>query len=113
MRILIVSTYFPPHVGGVEVVAEQQAQVLTRAGHDVVVATCRWNRREPASEERDGYLIRRLPANNFAERRLGIPYPVTGPGHWTAMWTLVRWSQVVHLHDVLYQPPQIAAAASG
>jgi D-inositol-3-phosphate glycosyltransferase len=109
MRILIVSSYFPPHVGGVEVVAEQQARVLARAGQDVVVATSRWTSDEPESEVRDGYRIRRLPATNVIERRLGIPYPITGPGHWRSMRTLVHWAQAVHVHDVLYQPPQIAA----
>jgi D-inositol-3-phosphate glycosyltransferase len=116
MRILIVSTYFPPHVGGVEVVAEQQAAALARAGHDVVVATSGWRRGDPVSEARDGYRIRRLPVTNVIERRLGIPYPIAGPGHRRTMRALVDWSQVVHVHDVLYQPPQIAAmcaAAAG
>jgi D-inositol-3-phosphate glycosyltransferase len=110
MRILIVSSYFPPHVGGVEVVAEQQARVLAGAGHDVVVATSQANRDELAVEQRDGYRVRRLPVTNVVERRLGIPYPVAGRGHWRVMRTLVHWSHVVHVHDVLYQPPQIAAA---
>jgi len=110
MRILIVSSYFPPHVGGVEVVAERQARALAQDGHDVVVATCRWQRDQPESDHQDGYRIRRLPASNVIERRLGIPYPLVGPAHWWAMRTLVGWSQVVHVHDVLYQPPQIAAA---
>jgi D-inositol-3-phosphate glycosyltransferase len=109
MRVLVVSTYFPPHVGGVEVVAERQARVLSRAGHDVVVATSRWDPAQPAHEVRDGYQVHRLPANNTIERRLGIPYPVIGPGHWRALRRLTRWSDVVHLHDVLYQPPQAAA----
>jgi len=110
MRVLIVSSYFPPHVGGVEVVAEEQARTLTRAGHDVVVATCRWRRGQPPNEERDGYRIHALPAINLIERRLGIPYPMAGLGHWRAMRELVDWAQAVHVHDVLYQPPQIGAA---
>lgn len=116
MRILIVSTYFPPHVGGVEVVAEQQAAALAGAGHDVVVATSRWRRDDPVHERRDGYRVRRLPASNLIERRLGVPYPVAGPGHRRIMRALVGWSEAVHVHDVLYQPPQIAAgyaAAAG
>jgi glycosyltransferase involved in cell wall biosynthesis len=110
MRILIVSSYFPPHVGGVEVVAEQQARVLAAAGHDVVVATSQLDRAESATEQRDGYRIRRLPVTNVVERRLGIPYPVALPGHRRMMRALVGWAQAVHVHDVLYQPPQIAAA---
>ena len=38
MRILICSSFFPPHyVGGAELVAYKQAQVLKRLGHDVRV----------------------------------------------------------------------------
>ncbi len=39
MRILIVSSFYPPRVGGLEVVAEQQAQSVARGGHDVTVLT--------------------------------------------------------------------------
>jgi glycosyltransferase involved in cell wall biosynthesis len=109
VRILIVSTYFPPHVGGVEVVAQRQAELLGRAGHDVVVATSLLDRGHPAEEECDGYRVRRLPASHAIERRFGIPYPVIGPAYWAGLRALVHWSDVVHLHDVLYQPPQAAA----
>ncbi|HET9516521.1 MAG TPA: glycosyltransferase family 4 protein [Actinoplanes sp.] len=109
MRVLIVSSYFPPHVGGVEVVAERQARLLTRAGHDVVVATCRSEPAAPGSERQDGFTVHRLPASTIVERRLGIAYPLVGPGFVRALRPLVTWSDVVHVHDVLYQPPQVAA----
>ena len=109
MRILIVTSYFPPHVGGVEVVAERQARLLAGAGHDVVVATCRSSPAAPDAERRDGYSVRRLPASTVVERRLGIPYPLVGLAFVRALRRLVGWCDVVHLHDVLYQPPQVAA----
>ncbi|MFC7527336.1 glycosyltransferase family 4 protein [Actinoplanes sp. GCM10030250] len=109
MRVLIVSSYFPPHVGGVEVVAERQARLLAAAGHHVVVATGRHDRSLPATEIRDGYDLRRLPMTNVIERRFGIPYPVIGPGAVRGLRRLVTGSDLVHLHDVLYQLPQTAA----
>jgi hypothetical protein len=39
LRILIVSAYAPPHLGGVEVVVAQQAATLAAFGHQVTVLT--------------------------------------------------------------------------
>jgi glycosyltransferase involved in cell wall biosynthesis len=41
MRILMISDFYAPHVGGVEVVVRNLAQQLSRRGHDVAVATIR------------------------------------------------------------------------
>ena len=41
MRILMISDFYAPHVGGVEVVVRNLAQELSRRGHDVAVATIR------------------------------------------------------------------------
>jgi D-inositol-3-phosphate glycosyltransferase len=113
-RILLVSCYFRPHVGGVEVVAEQQAAILAAAGHQVMVATTRYSPSLPAheragSQDAGSYDVVRLPAANLVEERTGIPYPVVGPAFWRRLRELVRWSDAVHVHDVLYQPPQAAA----
>ncbi|MFI5843977.1 glycosyltransferase family 4 protein [Catenuloplanes sp. NPDC051500] len=109
MRILIVSSYFPPHVGGVEAVAKRQAQVLAAHGHDVAVATSHLGPGLPLYAREDGYTVWRLAAANPVERRTGVPYPLIGVGFWRGLRLLVRWSEVVHVHDVLYQPPQAAA----
>lgn len=39
MRVAVVAPYFPPHLGGLERYAEQQARALVAAGHEVVVVT--------------------------------------------------------------------------
>jgi D-inositol-3-phosphate glycosyltransferase len=109
MKILIVSSYFPPHVGGVEVVAQQQAGSLTGAGHTVIVGTSRTGPAEAHREHHEGYDIVRLPVNNTLERRTGVPYPLIGPAFWRALAGLIAWCDVVHVHDVLYLPPQLAA----
>lgn len=109
MRILIVSSYFPPHIGGVEAVAQHHARVLAAHGHDVAVATSRTDPELPVRTDQDGYTVWRLPAANPIERRTGVPYPLILPGFWRGLRRLVRWSEAVHVHDVLYQPPQAAA----
>lgn len=101
------SSYFPPHVGGVEVVVQHQAQILAAAGHEVTVATTRAG--APGSYAAGAYEVVRLPAANLIEDRTGIPYPLVGPAFWRGLRELVRWSQAVHVHDVLYQPSQVAA----
>jgi D-inositol-3-phosphate glycosyltransferase len=108
-RILIVSSYFPPHVGGVEVVVQHQANALALAGHRVVVATTRTDRSAPAREDVGGYVVRRLPASNVIEDRSRVPYPLVSPTFCQVLWRLVRSADLVHVHDVIYQPPQIAA----
>lgn len=113
-RILLVSSYFRPHVGGVEVVVEHQAAILAAAGHQVTVATTGASPSLPAHERsgpHDGpsYDVVRLPAVNLLEERTGIPYPMVGPAFWRGLRELVRWSDAVHVHDVLYQPSQVAA----
>jgi glycosyltransferase involved in cell wall biosynthesis len=108
-QVLLVSTYFPPHLGGVEVVAQNQARSLARAGYRVTVATTRDHPERPRRETVDGYQVIRLPARNLLERRTGIPYPILGPAFCGTLYGLVRRSDVVHVHDVLYQPPQLAA----
>jgi glycosyltransferase involved in cell wall biosynthesis len=109
MRVLIVSTYFPPHLGGVEVVAQSQARSLAAAEHHVTVATTRADPASPRRERVDGYDVVRLPASNVLERRTGIPYPLVGPAFCRALHRLVGSCDVVHVHDVLYQPSQVAA----
>ena len=100
-RLLIVSAYAPPHVGGVEVVVAQQARTLAATGFTVTVVTSRTGRGS-RREELDGWTVVRVPAWNGTEHRLGVPFPVWSP---TGLWTLVREvlrADVVHVHDVLY-----------
>lgn len=65
MKILIISTLYPPHViGGAEKAAAELAEALVRRGHVVVVASL-----HPGSskvvEERNGVRVYRLPVDNF------------------------------------------------
>jgi D-inositol-3-phosphate glycosyltransferase len=68
-RFLLVVEFFPPHIGGVEVVFGELAAELVRRGHSVEVITSA-DPGEPRDEIRDGVRIRRIAAPAFARRHL-------------------------------------------
>ncbi|ATY12111.1 glycosyltransferase family 1 protein [Amycolatopsis sp. AA4] len=106
LRILLVSHYYPPHVGGIENVAAQQARTLAARGAEVTVLTSASPAAAPAPV--DGVRVVRVPAWNGVEDRTGVPFPVFGPRLFRAVREWVRWADVVHLHDTLYQSSWIA-----
>lgn len=111
MRVLLVSAHFRPHVGGVETFAETLAGELSRRGHAVTVLCCRT---DDAPLREDGeYLVVRLPASTWPERRLGVPYPLPAPRALaSALRRELRQHDVVHVQDVLY-PTSLAAILCG
>jgi glycosyltransferase involved in cell wall biosynthesis len=108
-RVLIVSAYADPHVGGVEVVVGQQARTLAALGHDVTVVTSRCGVGGATREQVGGYTVIRIPAWNGLEHRWGVPFPLWSP---SAIWRLARLTgeaDVVHVHDVYYGSSVLAA----
>jgi glycosyltransferase involved in cell wall biosynthesis len=101
MRVLLVSHYVLPHYGGIEVLVEQEARLLAAAGHDVVVVASDAGG-ERGLVETHGYRVHRLPAWNWPERGLGVPWPVFSPALATVIHSYVRWCDVVHAHGLLY-----------
>ncbi len=104
MRILFVSHYALPHVGGIESVVDALAAELAGRGHRVVHVAADSLRGEDGRAEapKPGYEIARLRALNVAERRLGVPYPVFSPRGWRALEREVARADVVHAHGLLY-----------
>ena len=109
MRVLIVATFIPPHVGGLEIIVEQQAKSLAAMGHKVTVLTSRHDPALASEEFIDGYRVVRTPTWNEMERRTAVPYPIWGVRSIRSMHSLVRDADVVHIHDVYYQPTMLAA----
>lgn len=97
MQILLVSNYYPEHVGGVESLAATLAAGYRQHGHQV-----RWLagdiRARPHAGHADDVPLR---VWNGIERA-GFPYPVPGPGGLVRVSRHVAWSDVVHMHDCLY-----------
>lgn len=109
-NVLIVSAYAHPHIGGVEVVVDQQARTLSALGHKVTVVTSRCRSDEATHEEASGYTVIRIPAWNFLEERIGVPFPVWGLSAVWRLAALIRSADVVHVHDALYGSSFLAAS---
>lgn len=109
LRIGVVAHFYPPHVGGLEVVAQQVATGLATRGHRVDVLTSAGEEQPGTTVER-GVRVTRLRAFDGLERH-GVPFPVFGPALLRRAWTLARRSDVVHLHDMLYLSSWVAALA--
>jgi D-inositol-3-phosphate glycosyltransferase len=99
LRVLLVSHYYPPHLGGIERVVRDEAVRLAALGHKVVVLT---SGERSVVEELDGVRVVRVAAWNGAERKAGVPFPLLAPSLLTLAWRWARWADVVHVHDCFY-----------
>ena len=106
--VLVVSHYYPPHVGGVENVARSEAEQLAEAGHRVEVLSTSPGA-APGTSVENGVLVHRVRAWNGIEERAGVPFPVPSPGLFLAAARSVRRAGVVHVHDTLYITSWLAA----
>jgi D-inositol-3-phosphate glycosyltransferase len=102
LSVLIVSHYYPPHVGGIEEVARAEANGLAAQGLAVTVMTSSIGDTHGSTPKDPGVRVVRIPAFNPLER-FGIPFPLFFPPSllWRS-WIAVRRADVVHAHDTLY-----------
>jgi glycosyltransferase involved in cell wall biosynthesis len=108
MKIGIVSSYMPPHLGGIEQIAETLFTGYRSHGHDVRWVSSRVPREAPPRA--DGRI--RVPCLNLAEDVLGIPVPVWGPAGWSALSELASWADALHVIECLYVPCAMAVHAA-
>ncbi|MDT7679529.1 MAG: hypothetical protein QOD82_7431 [Pseudonocardiales bacterium] len=108
MRVLFVSHYYPPHVGGIENVVRQEAVHLAARGVDVTVLT---SGERTETREEEGVRVVRVAAWNGAERA-GVPFPVLSPRLLTAALRWARRADVIHVHDCLYVTSWAAGLAA-
>lgn len=92
MKVLLVLTYYRPHVSGLTVYAERVGAELARRGHDVTVLTSQYARDLPREERANGVRVVRVPV--VARVSKGVIMPTFG---WWAT-RLVRDADVVSLH---------------
>lgn len=108
MRILLVSAYGLPHVGGIEVIVDELASHFAARGNDVTHLTSTAGFKSGTSNAR--YRVRRVRAINTLETRLGVPYPIFGPGLIRALRDEVTAADVVHAHGFTYAASTAAFA---
>jgi len=97
--------YFPPHVGGMEVVADDLSHELARRGYAVTVLTSNLGAKDaPKAEHSEGRIVRRLTSIEFA--------------HTPIMWTLpfrllaLPKGTIVHVHLAQALVPEVALVVS-
>lgn len=110
MRILLVSAYGLPHMGGIEVAVDSLAIELTRRGHSVthVTSSAGSSKADPSLN----YTRIRIAAINPLETRVGVPYPLFSPSLLTNLRREIARADVVHTHGFIYPGSIIAAALS-
>lgn len=111
MKIVIVSSYYPPHLGGLEVVAYNHANLLAARQHEVTVVTSSVARNE-VSYTRNGVTVMRYKAYNFIEKSFGVPFPITTIRYIVNLYKEVKKADIVHIHDVFYLSSFFAARAA-
>jgi glycosyltransferase involved in cell wall biosynthesis len=92
MKVLIVLTYYQPHVSGLTIYAVRLARALVARGHEVTVLTSQFERRLPLEEFVDGVRVVRVPV------AFRVSKGVIMPGFGSAATRLVREHDVVSLH---------------
>jgi D-inositol-3-phosphate glycosyltransferase len=115
MRILFVTHYAVPHVGGIEFVVHHLASELATKGHDVAVVSSDAFGRDAVADDTppDGYRLVRVPAVNALEERLGVPYPLFSPRLVTVLRRELASAEVVHAHGFLYMGTIAAMTMAG
>jgi glycosyltransferase involved in cell wall biosynthesis len=99
MKVLVVLTYYRPHVSGLTIYVERLSRALAARGHQVTVLTSRYDRTLPLREEIDGVVVRRVPVAFRLSK--GVIMPTIGLEATRQVWA----------HDVLsLHLPQFDAA---
>lgn len=92
MKILIVLTYFRPHISGLTIYAERLAKAFAKHGHQVTVLTSQFSKSLPLDEVDEGVRIVRVPV--WFRLSKGVIMPKIG---WMAT-RLVMDNDVIQLH---------------
>ncbi len=92
MKILIVLTYYRPHISGLTIYVERLAAALTAQGHHVTVLTSHYRNDLPRREVIEGVTVIRHPV------LLRFSKGSIMPGFLSRAWALMRAQDVVSVH---------------
>ncbi len=94
MKIGFLIQHYPPYLGGAECQARDLAEALVRRGHEVEVATTRWDSAQAVQETREGVVIRRRMTPGC--RWLKLPWNLLAG--FASGWRLGGHCEVLHGH---------------
>lgn len=106
MKILVVSSYFPPHfIGGAEIIAHRQALALAQRGHEVRVFAGDTSRQVPGhpalEDDYDGLPVTRVALRtvDFAPDANNVAHPIVDR-HFERL--IRQWRpDVIHAHHLI------------
>ncbi len=118
LRLVLVTHYWDPHVGGIEAVARQQAERFAQLGAAVEVHTTRLPRTAPAvsvwsppSGPGSVRIVRHRAADPLA-RLLQLPVPLPGAAMARALVAAARAADVVVVHGHSYPSSVLGVVAA-
>lgn len=92
MNVLLVLSYYDPHVSGLTIYVKRLAAALAQRGHRVTVLTSRYDPSLPAEEVIDGVRVVRAPVMMRISKGVIMPtFPLLA-------WRLMRQHDVVSVH---------------
>lgn len=101
MNILIITHYFYPHIGGIEIVAYNHAKELIKEGNDITIVTSRLgNERETSFI--DEIRVKRVKALNPFERKYHVPYPLFSLKLVSVLINEIKKTDLIVLHGTIY-----------
>jgi len=111
MKVLILTHYFQPHIGGIEIVAYNQAKEIIKRGHQVTIITSKVGE-ETEQEIIDGIKVIRVKALNFFENHFGVPYPILYPKLLLRLNEEIKESDVINTHGIVWMQSFFGAIIS-
>jgi glycosyltransferase involved in cell wall biosynthesis len=99
MKMLMATHYFASHRGGIEIVAGKLFGEFGDLGQDVVWAAS--NSSPPPACDKKRRAVE-IDASNFAESKIGIPFPIPTLTGLSKIRKETRYADVVLIHDCLY-----------
>lgn len=95
MKIVFVTPYFLPHLGGVEIHVKEIATILVKMGHEVNIVTSQHSDKLPLKSKANGVSIFRLPHDVWLHKMKT----------WRAVQEHTKLffdADVIHVHDVFW-----------
>jgi glycosyltransferase involved in cell wall biosynthesis len=102
MRILLVSHYALPHIGGIEMMVDGLAKQLVARGHEVTHLAARYPGIGVETDDEPPYRRLAVPASVALEHRFEVPYPLFAPSLLSTLRREISYADVVHGYGFLY-----------
>lgn len=87
LNILMFSPFYPPHMGGLELHAQQWSQEMQKRGHTITIVTSQLPKAAASQERLDGISIVRIPCVEIIP---GYPLPAIWQARWWQIWKDLR-----------------------